>query len=94
MCVFENLHVSKKTRSYGFEDVWISWVGDDHGWDSEKFTNGGTKFDVVSVKGVNIRFGKDSVVLELGSSDCWAVAWDEDELGLSASQGLDGVLVS
>tara|TARA_B110000305_G_C19198620_1_gene520067 strand:+ start:277 stop:435 length:159 start_codon:yes stop_codon:yes gene_type:complete len=43
---------------------------------------------------VNIRLSKNGVVLKLGSSNSWAVVGDQDEFGLSSSQGLDGVLVT
>ena len=53
-----------------------------------------TKFDVVSVEVVNLRLGEHSVVFKFSSSDCWAVVWDQDQLGLSLSQALEGGLVT
>ena len=49
-----------------------------------------TEFDVVSVEVVNLGLGEHGVVLEFGSSDGGAVVGDEDQLGLSLSQRLDG----
>ena len=43
---------------------------------------------------MNIGLGKNGVVFELGSSDSWAVVGDQDELGLSRSEGFDGVSIS
>jgi len=43
---------------------------------------------------MDIGLGEDGVVLELGSSDGWAVGGDEDQLGLSGSEGSDGVSVT
>ena len=43
---------------------------------------------------MDIRLGEDSVVLKFGSSDSWAVAGDEDELGLTTSEGSDSVSVT
>ena len=80
--------------SQGLEDVWVSWVGDDRGGDSEELTEGGTELKVVSIEVVDIGLGKNGVVLQLSSSDGWAVVRDQDKLGLSASEGFDGVSVS
>ena len=43
---------------------------------------------------MDVSLGEDGVVLELSSSDGWAVVGDEDKLGLSASHGSDGVTVT
>ena len=80
--------------SHRLEDVWVSWVGDDHGGDSEELTEGGTELKVVSIEVVDIGLGKNGVVLQLSSSDGWAVVRDQNEFGLSRSQSFDGVSVT
>ena len=80
--------------SYGFEDIWISWITDDHGGNGEKFTKGGSELKVVSIEVMDIRLGKNGIVLQLSSSDGWAVVRDQDEFGLAWSEGFDGVSVS
>ena len=80
--------------SHRLEDVWVSWVGDDHGGDSEELTQSGSELKVVSVEVVDIGLGKNGVVLQLSSSDGWAVVGDQDKFGLSRSEGFDSVFVS
>ena len=82
------------SRSEGLEDVRIAGVGDHDGGDGEEFSNGGSELDVVSLEVVHIGLGEHGVVLKLSSSDGRAVLGDDDEFGLSLSEGLDGVLVS
>ena len=43
---------------------------------------------------VDLSLGEHSVVLELSSSDGGAVVGNEDEFGLSLSQGLNGRFIS
>ena len=80
--------------SYGLEDIWITWIADDEGWDSEELTEGGTELNVVSVEVMYIGLSEDSVVFKLGSSDGWAVGGNEDQSGLSSSESSDGVSVT
>ena len=53
-----------------------------------------TEFDVVSVKVMDCSLGEHGVVLELSSSDGWAVVGDHDKLGFTLSEGLDGRFIS
>ena len=55
-----------------------------------RFTYGLTELDVVSVEVVNLRLGEHGVVFKFWSSDGGAVVADQDELGLSDSECLDG----
>ena len=80
--------------SHRLKDVWVSWVGDDHGGDSEELTEGGTELKVVSIEVVDIGLGKNGVVLQLSSSDGWAIVRDQDKFGLSGSEGFDSVFVA
>ena len=43
---------------------------------------------------VDIGLGKNGVVLQLSSSDGWAVVRDQDKFGLSGSEGFDSVFVA
>ena len=86
--------IGLSSASYGFEDIWISWVWDDHGGDGEKLTESSSELKVVSVEVVNIGLSEDSVVFQFGSSDGWAVVWDQDKFGLTGSKGFDSVSVS
>ena len=83
-----------KRCSNRLEDIWISWIADDHGGDTEESTKSGSELDVVSFEVVNIRLSKHCVVLKFGLSDGWAVVGNQDELWLSGSESLDGVSVS
>ena len=81
-------------NSYGFEDVGTSGISDDTSGDSVELTEGGTEFVVGSFISVDGSLGEDGVVFEFGSSDGWAVVGDEDESGLTLSEGSENVLVT
>jgi hypothetical protein len=49
---------------------------------------------VVSGEVVDVGLGEHGVVLELRLAERWGVASDDDELGLSGAEGLEGRLVS
>ena len=86
--------MAEKTSSHGLEDIRVSWIADNHGGDSEELTEGGSKLEVVSLEVVNVGLGENGVVLQLSSSDSWAVVGDQNELSLSRSEGLDRVFVA
>lgn len=89
----QNVSISN-LYSYRFEDIWISWIVDNHGGDGVEFTESGSEFNIVSFEVVDIGFSKHCVVFKLGLSDGWAIVSDQDQLGLSHSESSDGVLVS
>ena len=91
MC--ELIH-SSGAISDGLEDVRVTGVGDDEGGDGEELSGGGSELNVVSVEVVHISLSKHGVVLKLSSSDGGAVLGDKNKLGLTFSEGLDGVSVS
>ena len=53
-----------------------------------------TEFGVVAFEMADLGATEDSEVLKLGSADSGAVRGDEEELGLSGSDGAEGVLVT
>ena len=53
-------------------------------------TTSSTKRNVVSREEHNSSLRKDSVVLNLSLSDGWTVVGENDELGLSGSEGAKG----
>ena len=53
-----------------------------------------TEFGVVAFEMADLGGAEDCEVLKLGSADSGAVRGDEEELGLSRSDGAEGVLVT
>jgi len=76
------------------KDVGISSVLDGHNTNSVHAARSGTKFSVVTVEVANTSSSKDGEVLELSASNGRAVVGNENKLGLSISDRLDGGLVT
>lgn len=75
------------------EDIWISGIDDGEGWASVIFSAGGSQWDIVSLVEYNFGLGEGSIVLNLAFSDGWAVIGEDDEFGLSVSEGSEGGLI-
>ena len=76
------------------EDVGVTGVGDGEDGDTEVLTASSAQFDVVAVVVVNIGLGEHSIVLNLGSHQRRAVRRDDDELGITVSERLEGSLLA
>ncbi|GMR31982.1 hypothetical protein PMAYCL1PPCAC_02177, partial [Pristionchus mayeri] len=61
---------------------------------TEELSASGSELDVVSVVVVDSGLGEHGVVLDLRLSEGGSVASDDNKLGLSAAEGLKGLLVS
>ena len=79
---------------HGLKDVRVAWVSDCHHTNSVKFTTSGTQLNVVSIEVMNVSSCKHGIVLELSLSEGRTVVGDDDKLGLTLSQHLQGLFVS
>jgi len=78
----------------GADDIRVSGVGDGQGGDGEVLSAGSSKLDVVARVVVDTSVGEHSVVLELRLAKRGAVLGNDDELGFTVAEGLEGLLVS
>ncbi|GMT04761.1 hypothetical protein PENTCL1PPCAC_26935, partial [Pristionchus entomophagus] len=62
--------------------------------DTEELSASGSELDVVSVVVMDSGLGEHGVVLDLRLSESRGIAGDNDKLGLSTAEGLEGLLVS
>ncbi|KAF8382023.1 hypothetical protein PRIPAC_71165, partial [Pristionchus pacificus] len=62
--------------------------------DTEELSASGSELDVVAVVVVDSSLSEHGVVLDLRLSEGGGVAGDDDQLGLSTAEGLEGLLVS
>lgn len=77
----------------GLNNVRVSGIGDGEDTNTEVLTTSGSEIDVVSGVVVNGGLGKHSVVFNFGLAETRAVGRDDDQLGLTGTEGLEGGLV-
>ena len=78
----------------GRQDVRVTNVQNGHGSDSEQLTADGTQLVVTALEVVDLGLRQHGVVLQLRLSQDWGVTGNDDQLGLTVSQRLDGRLVA
>ena len=76
------------------DDIRITRVDDGETRDLEVFTAGSSQVEVVSGVVMDSGVGQQSVVFNLGSSEGRGVVRDDNKLGTSVSDSLEGGLVS
>lgn len=80
--------------SQSSQDVGVTGVQNGNDTDSEQLTDSGTQLVVATLEVVDLGLGQHGVVLQLRLSQDWGVGSDDDQLGLTLSQSLDGRLVT
>ncbi len=93
-CVLTTLSRRKKARSDGGEDVRVTSVLDGHDAHAVESAASGAELNVVAVPVENFGAAEDSEVLQLSLADSGAVVGDDEELGGSISELLEGNLVA
>lgn len=78
----------------GRQNVRVTSVQNRQGTDSEQLTTGSTQLVVATWEVVQWSLRQHSVVLQLRLSQDWGVTGDDNQLGLTVSQGLDNGLVA
>lgn len=76
------------------QDIGVTSFQDSDNTDSEQLTDGSTQFVVTTLEVVNSGLGQHSVVFQLRLSQDWGVGSNNDQLGLTLSQSLDGRFVT
>ena len=76
------------------QDIGVTGFQDSDNTDSEQLTDGSTQFVVTTLEVVNSGLGQHSVVFQLRLSQDWGVGSNNDQLGLTLSQSLDGRFVT
>ena len=76
------------------QDVGVTSIENSQSTDSEKLTDNGTQFIVTTLEVVNLSLGQHGVVFQLRLSQDWGVTSNDDQLGLTGSQGLNNGLVA
>ena len=84
----------EKGRSDGGEDVRVTSVLNGHYANAVQSAAGGAQLNVVTVPVENFGAAEDSEVLQLSLADSGAVVGDDEELGGSISEMLEGNLVA
>lgn len=76
------------------QDVGVTGVQNGDDTDSEQLTDGSTQLVVTTLEVVDSGLGQHGVVFQLRLSQDWGVGSNDDQLGLTLSQSLDGGLVT
>lgn len=73
----------------GRKDVGVTGVQDRHNTDSEQLTTNSSQLVVTTLEVVDLGLGQHGVVFQLRLSQDWGVTGNDNQLGLTSSQGLD-----
>ena len=76
------------------QDIGVTGFQDSDNTDSEQLTDSGTQLVVATLEVVDLGLGQHGVVLQLRLSQDWGVGSNNDQLGLTLSQSLDGRFVT
>lgn len=76
------------------KQVRVTGIKNSQGTDSEELTTGSSQLIVTTLEVVDVGLGQHGVVLQLGLSQDWGVGRDDNQLGLTLSDSLDGGLES
>lgn len=93
-CQVSRLLYKKLVKLNSRQDVRVTGIQDSQGTNSEQSTADGTQLVVTTLEVVDLSLGQHSVVLQLRLSQHWGVTSDDNQLGLTVSQGLDSGLVA
>ena len=85
---------SSNNLSNRSKDVRVTSVQNRQGTDSEQLTTDSTQFVVTTLEVVDWGLGQHGVVFQFRLSQNWSVTSNDDQLGLTSSQGLDNGLVT
>ena len=89
-----NEQVTKRPELPTPQGVGRLHIQNGHGTDSEQLTTNGTQFVVTTLEVVHLSLRLHGVVLQFRLSQHWGVSSNDNQLGLSGSQGLDNRLVT